>query len=218
MQISNTMFEYSKNEIISLTIAFIVLSISFSISSVRLNAHGFISILPIVMIGVGLGFMLREIGQKFVAMKHGCEAECRAWPIGLLIAFVSSFIGMVFAFPGEVKVYSDNITDELNGRIGIAGPMANMFLALIFIVIASLVYVLTPHSQIFNLMFLICTVGFSVNSFLAAFNLMPVYTLDGIKVLKWSFKIWIVVFAIAVIMMLSSIMIGAENMVMMFVG
>ena len=218
MQISNTMFEYSKNEIISLTIAFIVLSISFSLSSVGLNAHGFISILPIVMIGVGLGFMLREIGQKFVAMKHGCEAEFRAWPIGLLIAFASSFIGMVFAFPGEVKVYSDNITDELNGRIGIAGPMANMFLALIFIVIVSLVYVLTPHSQIFNLMFLICTVGFSVNSFLAAFNLMPVYTLDGIKVLKWSFKIWIVVFAIAVIMMLSSIMIGAENMVMMFVG
>ena len=81
------MFEYSKNEIISLTIAFIVLSISFSISSVGLNAHGFISILPIVMIGVGLGFMLREIGQKFVAMKHGCEAEFRAWPIGLLIAF-----------------------------------------------------------------------------------------------------------------------------------
>lgn len=212
------MFEYSKNEIIGLTIAFIVLSISFSISSVGLNAHGFISILPIVMIGVGLGFMLREIAQKFVAMKHGCEAEFRVWPIGLLIAFVTSFIGIVFAFPGEVKVYSDHITDELNGKIGIAGPMANMFLALIFIAIAALVYVLTPHSQIFHLMFLICTVGFSVNSFLAAFNLMPFYTLDGIKVLKWSFKIWIVIFAIAVIMMLSSIMIGAENMVMMFVG
>ena len=212
------MFKFTEGEIRDLIIVFIVLSICFSISSVGMNVHGFVSILPIVMIGVGAGFILREFGQKFVAMKYGLQAEFKLWPLGLLIAFVTSFFGVVFAFPGEVKTNSDNISDEMNGKIGIAGPMANMTLSLIFIGIAALVSPFTVHSQFFNLIFLTCTVGFSVNSFLATFNLLPIYTLDGIKVLKWNVRIWIVVFAIAAVMMLASIIIGAENMVMFFVA
>ena len=212
------MLEVTRNEVRDLIIVFIVLSISFAISSVGLDAHGFISILPIVMVGVGIGFILREIGQKFAATQCGCEAEFKLWPIGLLIAFLTAFIGVVFAFPGEIRTYAGNITDEINGKIGIAGPLANMLLALLFIVIAALIYPFSLHSELIKLIYLISTVGFSVNSFLAAFNLMPFWSLDGIKVLKWDAKIWIVVFAIAVIMMLSSITIGAENMVKLIIG
>lgn len=212
------MMEFSRNEIRDLLIALVVLSFSFAIASVGIDAHGIISIFPIVVVGVATGFILREIGQKFVAMKCGCEAEFKLWPIGLLIAFATAFIGMVFAFPGEIRTFPGQITDEINGKVGIAGPLANMMLALIFIVIAALIYPFSLHSIILHLIFLICTVGFSVNSFLAAFNLLPIYSLDGIKVLKWDAKIWIVVFAIAVIMMLSSITIGAENMVELLIG
>ena len=212
------MIAYTKNEVRDLAIAFIVLSISFAISSVGLDAHGMISVFPIVMIGVAVGMILRELAQKFVATKYGCEAEFKMWPIGLLIAFVTSFIGIVFAFPGEIKIHSGRITEEIDGRIAIAGPMANMILALIFIFIAALIYPLTLHSQFFNLIYLIFTVGFSVNSFLATFNLLPLYSLDGTKVLKWSAKIWIVVFAIAAVMLLAAIGIGAENTVKLIIG
>lgn len=211
------MFTFSKREVRDLIIVFIVLSISFAIAGVGLDAHGFVSILPIVMVGVGIGYILRELAQKFVAMKYGYEAEFKLWPIGLLIAFVTSFIGIVFAFPGEVKNYPKDISDELNGRIAVAGPMANMLLAFIFIVVAILVSPFQAHSQFFHLIFLICTVGFSVNNFLATFNMLPIYSLDGIKVLKWHFGVWIVVFAIAAAMMVISIMIGPENMVMLLV-
>lgn len=211
------MIEFSRNEIRDLLIALVVLSFSFAIASVGIDAHGIISIFPIVVVGVATGFILREIGQKFVARNCGCEAEFKLWPIGLLIAFATGFIGMVFAFPGEIRTFPGQIT-EINGKVGIAGPLANMMLALIFIVIAALIYPFSLHSIIIHLIFLICTVGFSVNSFLAAFNLLPIYSLDGIKVLKWDAKIWIVVFAIAVIMMLSSITIGAENMVELLIG
>ena len=71
--------------------------------------------------------------------------------------------------------------------------------------------------DIFYLIYLIGTVGFSVNSFLATFNLLPVYSLDGTKVMKWNIGIWIVVFVIAGAMMLTSITIGAENMVVMII-
>ena len=47
---------------------------------------------------------------------------------------------------------------------------------------------------------------------------MPIYSLDGIKVLKWNIGVWIVVFAIAVVMMLMSITIGAENMVNLLIA
>ena len=170
------------------------------------------------MVGVGIGFILREVAQKFVAMKYGYEAEFKLWPIGLLIAFLTSFIGMVFAFPGEIRTHPETVSEEIIGRIGIAGPMANMLLGLVFIPVAALIYPFSLHSQSIHLIYLICTIGFSVNSFLAAFNLLPIYTLDGIKVLKWNWKIWIVVFVIAAAMMLSSITIGAENMVSLLIS
>ena len=212
------MYEFSRNELRDLLIAFIVLSISFAISNVGLNLFSMASILPIVMIGVGAGFLLHEIGHKFVSMKYGYWAEFKLWPLGLVIAFVTAFLGFVFAAPGAVNTYADQMSDEINGRISIAGPMTNMGLALVFIVIAALIYPFSIHSQIVHLIYLICTVGYSVNSYLAAFNLLPFATLDGTKVMKWSVLIWFVVFAIAAVMTLLSMTIGAENMVGLIIG
>ena len=212
------MIEFTKREIRDLTISFIVLSICFAIANVKFDVHAFISVLPIVMVGAAIGSLLYELGQKYVAMKYGCRAEFELWPLGLIIAFVTSFFGFVFASPGSVHTYAENLTDEIDGRIGIAGPMANAVLALVFIVIAALIYPFSVHSQIFHLIYLICTVGFSVNSFLAAFNLFPIYSLDGTKVMKWSFWIWLAMFVIAGSMVLMSITIGAENMVMLLIG
>ena len=170
------------------------------------------------MIGVGLGTILHEFGHKFVAMKYGYRSEFKLWPIGLLIAFVTSFFGIVISVAGEARIFADDISDEIQGRISIAGPMFNIALALIFIVIAALVYPFNVHSDIFHLIYLICTVGFSVNSFLATFNLLPFYTLDGTKVLKWNAIYWIAAFAISASMMLISITIGPEKMVLLFMG
>ena len=195
-----------------------MLSICFAISNVGLNLFSMASILPIVMIGVGAGFLLHEIGHKFVSMKYGYWAEFKLWPLGLVIALVTAFLGFVFAAPGAVNTYADHMNDEINGRIAIAGPMTNMGLALVFIVIAALIYPFSIHSQIVHLIYLICTVGYSVNSYLAAFNLLPFATLDGTKVMKWNVLIWFVVFAIAAIMTLLSMTIGAENMVGLIIG
>ena len=205
------MLKFTKNEIRDLIIAFLVLSVAFAISNVKLDAHRFVSILPIVMVGVALGSLVHELGEKFVATKYGYEAEFKAWPLGLLIAFASSFIGMVIALPGSVFTNDDNRDDEINGRIAISGPMANMILAVLFIVIAALIFPLKAYSDVFTLIYLICTVGFSVNSFLATFNLLPLYTLDGTKIMKWNAKIWIIIFAISAIMLLSYITIGGKR-------
>ncbi|WP_296889815.1 site-2 protease family protein [uncultured Methanobrevibacter sp.] len=182
-----------------------------------MNFHETISILPIVTVGVGLGFILRELAQKFVAIKYGYNAEFKLWPLGLLITLISSLLGFVLAFVGLIEIDAADVSDEIKGRTAVAGPMANMALALLFIVIAASIYPLRSYSNVFNLIFLINTVGFSVNSFLAAFNLLPLWTLDGLNVFKWDVKIWIVTFVIACAMLALATMIGAEKMVMMLI-
>ena len=63
-------------------------------------------ILPIVMVGVGLGFILHELGHKFSAMHFGYWSEYQLWPVGLIIALASSFCGIVFAAPGAVYLFA----------------------------------------------------------------------------------------------------------------
>ena len=212
------MYEFTKNEIRDLLIAFAVLSISFAICNVGTDPFGIASILPIVMIGVGAGFLLHEIGHKFVSMKYGYWAEFKMWPQGLIFALVTSFFGFVFAAPGAVYTYANYMTDEINGKISIAGPIVNIILALVFLAIATAIYPSAFTSENSVLIFIICSVGYSVNSFLAVFNLLPIGNLDGSKVLTWNFGIWIVTIAIAAILTAGSMMIGVENIVRLILG
>ena len=46
--------------------------------------------------------------------------------------------------------------------------------------------------------------GFTVNSFLALFNLIPFSVLDGAKVFRWNPLIWVSMVAVAFIMVLFS--------------
>jgi Zn-dependent protease len=61
-------------------------------------------------------------------------------------------------------------------------------------------------------------VGYSVNSFLAVFNLLPIGNLDGSKVLTWNVGIWIATIAVAAILTAASMTIGFESIVRMILG
>ena len=106
------MFKFTRNEVRDLLIAFFVISLCFAIVNAGIDVNAILSILPIVMVGVGLGFILHELGHKFVSMKYGYWAEFKLWPEGLLFALVTSFFGFVFAAPGAVYTYANYMTDE----------------------------------------------------------------------------------------------------------
>lgn len=212
------MFRFTSSEVRDLIIAFIVISLCFAIVQGGRNTDVILSILPIVMVGVGAGFILHELGHKFVSMKYGYWAEFKLWPQGLIFALITSFFGFVFAAPGAVYTYANYMTDEINGKISIAGPIVNIVLALIFLAIATAVYPDALYSENIALIFIICATGYSINSFLAVFNLLPIGNLDGSKVLTWNVGIWLVTILIAGILTLLSMTIGVENIVRIILG
>ena len=211
------MFKFTSSEVRDLIIAFFVISLCFAILYAGRNASGIITMLPIVMVGVGLGFILHELGHKFVSMKYGYWAEFKLWPQGLIFALLSSFFGFVFAAPGAVYTYANYMTEEINGKISIAGPIVNIILALLFLAVATMVYP-SVYSTTSALIFIVCSLGYSINSFLALFNLIPIGNLDGSKVLTWNFGIWIVTIAVAGILTVASRTIGVENIARMILG
>ena len=212
------MFKFTASEIRDLIIAFIVISLCFAIVNAGRDVNAILNILPIVMVGVGAGFILHELGHKFVSMKYGYWAEFKLWPQGLLLALITSFFGFVFAAPGAVYTYANYMTDEINGKISIAGPIVNIALALVFLAIATAVYPSVFSSDTSLLIFYISAVGYSINSFLAVFNLLPIGNLDGSKVLSWNIGIWLVTIAVAGVLTYASMTMGVENIVRMILG
>ena len=213
------MFKFTSNEIRDLIISFFFISLSFTILYVGRNLNGIWFFLPMVMVGVGLGFILHELGHKFASMRYGYWAEYKLWPVGLVIALISSFVGFVFAAPGAVYTYGNYIDYEKNGKISIAGPVVNIILALIFLAVATIIYpFLNPIDLTSQIIFLTCSLGFSINSYLAVFNMIPIWNLDGSKVLRWNGVIWFVTIAIAGAMTYLSMTMGVETIVRIILG
>ena len=197
------MTKFSKQEKIDLSISIAVLTLIFTFIFTRNNfsVDMFLLFLPISLIAVGLGFILHELGHKFVAQKYGFFAEFRRSDRGLILAIITALIGYVFFAPGAVMITTPTgyISEEQNGKISIAGPLVNIVLALIFLGIMISIQPLITSSNV-NLMvylYFLSQVGFSVNSFLALFNLLPIPPLDGSKIFSWNIVIWIITIAVS---------------------
>ncbi|MFH1850258.1 MAG: metalloprotease [archaeon] len=172
--------------------AWAAISIAFAIAFSGLSA-GFFSSVIVAGLTVGLGFIVHELAHKVVAQRFGCFAEFRADTKMLILAIVVSFTGMVFAAPGAVMI-SGHVTRRKSGMISLAGPAANIGIALLFL----------PVAAGTGLVALAAGYGVTINSWLALFNLIPFGNLDGAKVLAWDRRVYAGAAASALIMMLVS--------------
>ena len=173
-----SIFKFSEREMIDLTIS--VLAITFIFIYPNLTILNFI----VGLIAVGSGFIFHELMHRTVARKYGAWSEFRAWYEGLALGFILKVIfGATFIAPGAVYIYKDYLTYEENGKIALAGPLTNVALAFIFLIVA-LIFKYNP------LMSWIGVFGFHINLFLAGFNMLPIPPFDGEKVLKWNPIIW----------------------------
>ena len=180
-------------ELKDLVISALVLALAFGIAlSGGYSAFSEPQLLLIVflmsIIAVSLGFVLHELGHRFVARRLGCYAEYTMWPTGLILAVIVSFFGFVFAAPGAVVIYprSDTwgratLTKRMAGLISITGPVMNLSLALVFILLNT-VYPM-----------LLFSLGARINTWLAVFNLIPFGPLDGARIFRWHKGVWVAI-------------------------
>jgi Zn-dependent protease len=187
------MVKFSSSEVRDIIISMLVIAGVFAYIYGNRNINLAINYFPITLIAVGLGFVLHELAHKFVAIHYGFWAEYKLWAEGLVLAVITSYFGIVFAAPGAVYIHGEYISEEQNGKISLAGPMTNIVLALIFLGLLSI-------SSTSPILQAIGFVGFSINSFIALFNLIPFSVLDGAKILRWNPIVWVLTAAAAFIM------------------
>ncbi|MDP6642163.1 MAG: site-2 protease family protein [Candidatus Nanoarchaeia archaeon] len=182
--------KFSQLEIKELIKAWLAISIAFGI--VLKGNFGFIQSFILAALTVGVGFLLHELAHKVVAQRYRCWAEFRAFDQMLILAILMSFFGFVLAAPGAVFIRG-NINNEKNGKISVAGPITNIVLAILFY---GLLQITTGSLG------LIASYGLRINSWLALFNMIPVWNFDGSKIIRWNKIVYAIVVIIALILMI----------------
>lgn len=197
-----------RQELIEITIS--VLAISFAFALVFATPAGllgrpleFAIFVAPLLVTVGSGFILHEMAHKLVAMYYGAQAGFRMWVQGLVVMLAGSLIGVLFAAPGAVYIYSNRINVRQNGMISLAGPILNIALALFFVALE----ILAPIRQFYSFfagsgldfagygivggVLHVWRFGAAMNILLALFNMLPAFPLDGSKVFRWSKLVWL---------------------------
>lgn len=182
------MVRFNRGEVRDILVSMVVIAGVFAYVFSGKNIQTALVLLPATLITVGLGFVLHEIAHKLMAIRYGFWAEYRLWLEGLLLALVTAYFGFVFAAPGAVYIHGNYIERDVNGKISLAGPLTNIILAIMFLMVSTVLP--SPINQVAFL-------GYAVNSFLALFNLIPLAVLDGAKVFRWNPLIWLLAAAAA---------------------
>ena len=172
----------SRTEMQHLFIAWIAISYAFALvlsGPARRDPFGEIVIYKFMLslLTVGVSFILHELAHKVVAQRYNMWAEFRMSSSMLMFAVgLAYMMGALIAAPGAVQIYGNYATREQIGRIGAAGPLMNVLLALAF----------TPLVGMDGFLGEVGSFGVLINLWLAAFNMLPISVLDGKKVLAWS--------------------------------
>ncbi len=176
---------FSQKEVRDIIIAWAALALAFTIASRGGLAGNLLTAYFVAFVAVGSGFVLHELMHKFTAERYGYWAEFRMWVMGIVLALITSTLGVIFAAPGATYISGNNVSERQNGIISLAGPATNVAIALVFLLVG-----IVGNGIIGEL----GSVGFSINLFLAAFNMIPVMPLDGAKVFRWNKLLWAGVF------------------------
>lgn len=179
-------FWFSPTELKHLTIgALLVMGVGLTYFLTTASGSTLLN-LVILSIAFTLSFLLHELAHKFSAQHFNLWAEFRLTLLGALITLISMFLPFKLISPGAVMIAGAG-TRETVGKTALSGPVTNIILSTLCILIAALGQSL----------FLI--VAF-INAFLAAFNLIPFGVMDGLKVIRWNKVVWATAFAAAIVL------------------
>lgn len=191
--------QFSPGEVLSIIVAWIVLSFAISYANILQLAtstgNGSIAVIVAAFIATATGFIIHEMGHKFVAIRRGHVAHFRVWVWGLVLTLVTAVATsgvFLFGAPGAVYIapamasgyygYSGYQSrrydpDWDNMVISAAGPGINLLFGLGFL---ALFLTAIPMSFLWT----VAQYGFALNVGLGSFNMLPIPPLDGSKIFR----------------------------------
>ena len=153
-----------------------------------------LTILVSLAIAFTLSFLLHELAHKFSAQHFGLWAEFRLTMQGALITLLSMLLPFFkIISPGAVMIVGP-VTRETSGKTALSGPLTNIILSTICIIIA-----MTPQNSFF---WTIAVYVAWINALIAFFNLIPFGIMDGLKVFLWNKIVWTIIFVPSVALMI----------------
>ncbi len=141
----------------------------------------------ISLVAVSLSFVLHEMMHKFVAQHFGAIAAFRRSDSGLMITLVTSLLGFLVGIPGATVIYAHNFTKREEGYVSLAGPLTN------FAVFAAFFALSLFAARSGDFVAALISTTMQVSLILAFFNMLPIYPLDGSKVLRWNKAVYAIV-------------------------
>lgn len=181
---NSRIFGFSKTELKHLTVgALLVMGVGLTYFFTAARGATVLS-LAILSIAFTLSFLLHELAHKFAAQYFNLWAEFRLTLQGALITLISIFLPFKIISPGAVMI-SGSGTKETVGKTAVSGPITNIILSTVCLLIAA----------VGQSLFLIVAL---INALLAVINLIPFGILDGRKVFRWNKVFWATTFTAAI--------------------
>ncbi len=194
------------NEAMHLVISVVAISVGFTLAFV---SPGLVLVYPgesllfmvAVLVTVGSGFILHEMGHKLTAIYYGAQARFIMSVQGLIFTLATSLFGVLLALPGATYILTP-IKPREYGITSLAGPMINVALTFFFLALDtvapvrqffSFLYTTAPGLQGFGIVggtLMVWRFGAAINIWLGLFNMIPALILDGSKVYRWNKWLW----------------------------
>ena len=172
------------NEVVDIALGTILIFLvfsSFSLSNNSLNDPWvFLPIAVRNFLIITPAFILREMAHKYEAIKRGFYARFVLHKNGIMLTLITLLLRFGIVAPGFVAIIG-RLSKKDNGIVSSVGPATNIILASL----SYLAYLMFPGLWEWFLL------SAFINAFLALFNMIPVWNLDGKKILQWNKLVWL---------------------------